>query len=867
MNRLFIITPIFALFLLLAACSNAGNDPLTGDMSPDTFNPKFSPSGIPIIEPVVLDTKCFYATGILGAYEIKIDPISIKAELNSKRFGSIGESYIVSGISYFTTAPCSDCLKIKSISLTSDLNIQLTFRIKHPFEPGDPYKPPTARNRLDLDIFDVALLVRPIETTPSAYPLTASGAYAGVLVDADGYTRELSDVLSDDNAIPYALVIDDNDAGSSTYNEFPMGAETLFDVIFDLPNGGMNFELYLTMGYGASAKKSERLVPKYYNPEFNRKSAWKVVVTPPQGDNTPEVGNTWQDNDPSTTYNVTVEVYDWQIGANVNPELAEQTDVYASSEVSSVSVEISGMTDALPSTTNPASGTGTPSDPLVFMLPIANENLLEAGEYTGLVKVSDERIPGESIIGGETDTLAHSPNGVTLEWHNIPEFATYQTFTATVVVGCGPITGLITTPTCPKSGVASGSNIDFSATASSGNGGGPVVLYEWDKDYDGIPANFNTDATGQNVTLGPFINPNCGTPPETPVTYTAAVRGTDSCNPPNVTVFATCEVTVDSCLPPSVGNITIKVNRTGSNYIIDAANPFTLQWAAPGGTIAEYAIYKDNDPSDGLTNNLVFVATTTLTTWTDNVSGFPSNRYIIGWTYIVRARSVAGNPSSEGADSEPAFVTTNGWETLNMWQNPGEGWSCNQETPYPEYYNRPYVFGEALYNYEGVAEGQHCVRSSPFCGGDWMTWAGRWNGLVKQTPTVPNSTVRFLDFSLYIYQMFAPQGMILGTCPYAPGLNWTTTQDLEWASAKSTDGYWGYNTDSEDAKAQFGDVPNGTFNAWINGFTSDRRKLVGGDVNINANPTDPYVGIEWIKLDSYAVQQYPFIDEMAIAVY
>lgn len=148
-----------------------------------------------------------------------------------------------------------------------------------------------------------------------------------------------------------------------------------------------------------------------------------------------------------------------------------------------------------------------------------------------------------------------------------------------------------------------------------------------------------------------------------------------------------------------------------------------------------------------------------------------------------------------------------------------------------------------------------------------MSYAGRWNGLVKQTPTVPNSTVRFLDFSLYIYQMYAPQGMIIGTCAYAPSLGWSNTQDLEWASAKNTDGYWGYNTDSSDAKARFGNVPDGTYNAWINGTTTDRRKLVGGDVNIDGNPNHPFVGIEWVKLDSYYVQQYPFIDELAIVIY
>ena len=89
-----------------------------------------------------------------------------------------------------------------------------------------------------------------------------------------------------------------------------------FNVI--ISETGLSFDLYLTMGYGASATNLTRLTPKYYNPEFNRKAAWKVEVIPPEGDDPPEMGNTWANGDTTTPYTVTVKVYDWQHDATVD---------------------------------------------------------------------------------------------------------------------------------------------------------------------------------------------------------------------------------------------------------------------------------------------------------------------------------------------------------------------------------------------------------------------------------------------------------------------------------------------------------------------------------------------------------------------
>jgi hypothetical protein len=413
------------------------------------------------------------AIGLLGAYELTVNENEISAELVSKRYSSIGESFIVNGISFFTIAPCSNCLKIESITLVAPY-IEVTFSISHPFEKGDPFKPPTGRNRLDLDVFDLALVVAPVNTTSTVFSLTGASAYTEICCEADGYTTELAEVTGDTAAYPFFLVVDDSISGTSTFNKFKMGTKNVeFDTMFI----GGYFELYLTMGYGASAVKVNRLNPTYYNPEFNRKAAWKVDVTPPEGEYPPAMGNTWDDTDDSTAYNVTVEVYDWQIGANVDSELTNTTDIYAASDVGSVSVEIPSMNSTLQSITTADSGSGMPDSPLVFTIPITNDNLLVAGEYMGLVKVTDERVPPSAPSPGETDALVDVPDGVSISYIGMPEFATYQTFTATVVLGIIP-TIEITSPNGGESWMV-GSRHDITWTTTDYTGD---IKLEYSKD-------------------------------------------------------------------------------------------------------------------------------------------------------------------------------------------------------------------------------------------------------------------------------------------------------------------------------------------------------------------------------------------------
>ncbi len=550
--RISVLVLVLTIVALLIGCSGgSGSNPVTPEKASGSMD------NVPIIG-VTDANSSFNAIGLFGAYELTIHS-DLTTEFVSKRVGAIGEDYIVSGLAFFTVAPCPSCLKMVGVEITPDGNVLLSFEISHPFKKGITGDPPSASNRLDLDVFDLAMVIAPTGGTAVSYALTGADVYPDNCVGADGYTTELAEVIDDEAALPFFLVIDDSDTGTSTWNKFAMGAVNLpFDVGFNLLGPVMTFDTYLTMGYGFGARKPDRLSPKYYNPEFNRKAAWKVAVTPPQGVDPPVMGNTWNDTDPVEIHDVLVEVYDWQIGATVSAEAdfadADPDDVYAASEPSGVSVEIPGMNIALDTVAVPdvPTATGMADDPWVYTIPVANVNLIAAGRYTGLVKVTDERAVMAPADG--RDFIIDTDDGIELVHYSMPEYATYQTFTATVVIGCGPITGTIDTPTCPVSGVFSGQGINFTCSAVSGNGGDPVILYEWDADYDGVI--FDVDATGDDVCLGGFV---CDA--GNPVTYTVAVRGTDSCGPPpNVTVFATCEVTVDDCT-------TVVDNVTSDSFI------------------------------------------------------------------------------------------------------------------------------------------------------------------------------------------------------------------------------------------------------------------------------------------------------------
>jgi len=822
----------------------------------------------------------FNAVGLMGVYGLTVDPISQDVSLIAKRSNAVGESYIVSGAGFWTMAPCSTCLKIKSYSLGAGGALAIKFVTDHPFAAGSSGSPPSAKNRLDLDVFDLAAVIAPVTgaATPVTYSKTGASAYTGLAYNADGYTKELASVTSDNAAVPYFLVVDDSGSASPTYNKFAMGTTGKeFDVMLNIGGGAVPaFDIFLTMGYGASAKKATRLTPTYFNPEFNRKSAWKVEVTPP----TPG----WDSSDAITTHNVVVRVYDWQQSSVVSAASpygteTDTTKVYAASTVKSVSVEIPGMTSALQTLTTAGSGTGGTTSPLVYTFPIANTLLLPPGEYTSLVKVTDIRTPGAAAA---VDSIVHTADGIALNWYTIPEFATYQTFVAKVNSGCGPITGYIVSPplanVIPITGVGSGNLLNFVVTADSG-GPGNIVKYEIDADYDGTTYTADSNNTTGIFNGVTFTVPSCAS--NVPKTFTVAFRATDSCTPANVTIFRTCQVIVEYCPPAGVGNITLTVNRLSpgggydllDNRIDDEDSPWTLGWASqPAGTV-EYAIYYDNDPGDlstaQLTDNLTLVGVTSppaltykvpLSHWTD------PNHYVKGNTYVVRARSAVGFPGSESVNSQLAFIKADGWDTLN----PGLGFGWSGGTGNSEgwvvatsnsYYQTDYNWNDMWYpiwndstyyvSQPNSLQLFGYYTGSSYCGNLGMT---------AKTPTIADTSVRTLTSAMSFYgwdtSPYPYGGVIVGQCSTQP----TTDFDgraMTWLNPKTTAPYSGYNSG-------FSGFPYTGVGGGKNCFSflqyDTTRFLLGVDFTMQ------YIGFGSYTSSPYGNNQVD-VDDLAIVIY
>ena len=812
------------------------------------------------------------ALGIMGSYDLVIDPDTMDISFVSQRSNAIGEDYLVSGLGFFTIVPCGNCLNLTGYDVTPEGAFKLVFEISHPFPKGTGTEP-TAANRLDLDVFDLAMVVVNATTGAVAdnFPALSAKAYTGYCANADGYTTELANVIGDTAAMPFVLVVDDSGGTSTTNNRFEMGTEDVeFEIVLNLSTK-VALETYLTMGYGFSAKKPQRLAPKYYIPEFNRKAAWKVNVIPPVAP------LTWNDSDLVTTYDVIVEAYDWQQNSAVSTtdpydDEADTSTVFAASAVASVSVDIPGMNSTAPEVLAETSGTGTFDDPLIYTVPVANANGIAAGTYTGLVEVLDER---PTLSAAQLrDYLIDAPDGITLNPYDIPVYATYQTFIATVLPECGPITGgyIVDPPLANYEtiyGLADGQELDITVTAVSG-GSGNIVQYDADFDYDGVTfVSDATSGTGVFLGLGPIAVPApCAD--NSPMAFQIAFQATDDCAVPNTDIIAIYNGVSELCKADPVGDVTIQINRTTATYHLPFAEPpWTLNWAAVPGA-AEYAVYVDTVPGDWtsggwtaalLTDALSFVGVTTTNSFDvpfdhyDDVSG-----YIVGNTYIVRARSAVGVGATESDDSEPAFIMTNGFETCtSSSQIHPEGWRS-----FTAYYSTTYYYSTHADSYRAYGSYRYRwgFRSVNYYGVPWA-------GMVKSTPLasqIPDATSRYLDSSIDLYQMYTPGGIFMITMSAQPAqTGFTATSTAEHVDVYTASPYYGYPSYQSVINGQgWTGVPSAN-NCWLT--ASPNRQRVGADVDASGTASDRYVGFAITNMRTTSNSHYPGFDEFALMIY
>ena len=411
-----IITSAFliTLTLITIGCSSASIPVNPYDAMPDVFISD-SETGVSNI-------------GVLGAYSCVLDPVNLTLEMTQIRKTTIGESFIVDGGAFFNIFPCPDCFIVNGISVNPDA-ITLNMFIRHPFEAGEPSLPPSGANRLDLDIFDLAAVIQPIGPAGQYFPGINVTVQASSCFAQDGYIMELQNVYSQSEAWPYFLVVCDSDTGISTFNRFTMGSGREFQVYFVPTTSLLYFNIYLTFGYGASATFWQRLTPKYYNPEFNRKAAWRVTAYPM---------GFWIDNNNTTTVDVRVDIFDWQHMATVYPNPADfanapSDQVYSASTVWGLYIEIPALFNGAGWMGASVGGTGAPNDPIIYLVPVANENLAPAGEYTGLVQIVDTR-NAATAPDLNRDCIISSSDGKFLGKYELPsgEYETYQTFTVVV---------------------------------------------------------------------------------------------------------------------------------------------------------------------------------------------------------------------------------------------------------------------------------------------------------------------------------------------------------------------------------------------------------------------------------------------------
>ncbi len=96
-----------------------------------------------------------------------------------------------------------------------------------------------------------------------------------------------------------------------------------------------------------------------------------------------------------------------------------------------------------------------------------------------------------------------------------------------------------------------------------------------------------------------------------------------------------------------VGNVSLKVQRNLDHSIMSSYN-VRLNWSE-GSNAVQYAIYKDWTPYGGITPT-TYVGITSGTQYYDTCQVDGAH------VYVVRARAIAGDPGSESADSQWAFV-------------------------------------------------------------------------------------------------------------------------------------------------------------------------------------------------------------------
>jgi len=438
---------VILIFAIFAGCSGGNSLVTLPGHGSDTFSSNTLPVGV---SDRFSDGSPASGMGVLGLFNLSVDPVNATAELASLRQTALTDVLeIVDITNFLQMAPCYDCAKIGSVSLDADGNLVVSIGIKHPFPAGDPFKPISGKNRGDLHVFNIE---GTIVSNLAGYSFAELGeTTAGfTLVNADGYTPYLDTVLdgiypTDATIHPYILHFDDYTAGNFDASN-PMGFASVTDpppsgnlvmamgcdydyqdYVFDI-DGTIDFIYAVGCTYAvSSASKNERFNPEYRVPQHNKKAASEVSVE--------IISNDLEGGDVLSSAVIRVNVVDINHDVAVGENLDE---MLADSSVSAITIDAPGIeTNILNVDVSSPTGTGhDPSDPLAFGAIMMNTANASEGTYNCLVKVTDSYAPGlnESLLLNGMDGIERvDPLDNPLEGlFDIAEFATYQTFTIDV---------------------------------------------------------------------------------------------------------------------------------------------------------------------------------------------------------------------------------------------------------------------------------------------------------------------------------------------------------------------------------------------------------------------------------------------------
>jgi hypothetical protein len=273
-------------------------------------------------------------------------------------------------------------------------------------------------------------VIRPGSTTEDA-------SWSTLLLNPDGYTSHFDELVTDNryffggtdvtgNINPFLRFFEDYTTPTfdptlpSGHNVMPV-ASMNYDrtaVFGDFDGSTLQFYFVADVAYGQSAVFANRMNPQYYLPAFNRTEPWRVEYW--------IENNTLDRSDVTSTADVVVQVFDWQQGATVDasyPNPANLSGIPQQSNVLRVELSVPALQNDPVVQPAAVSGTGSPTDPLVYRLTVTNVNSYDYTPATGLLAIRDD-LYGQAYPSGRM-AIPVTPAGFPYETLDILDYSMY----------------------------------------------------------------------------------------------------------------------------------------------------------------------------------------------------------------------------------------------------------------------------------------------------------------------------------------------------------------------------------------------------------------------------------------------------------